>query len=323
MVTAGYVAVVTGASGFVATEVIAQLLAKGYQVRGTVRSTKDQDKVAHLKALGEALPGVLTLHEADLLKAGSFDDVIEGADYVFHTASPYKIGVPADSLLKPAIEGTRTVLNSVVKHKASVKRVVLTSSFAAVVKPEKGPKNGQYYTEEDWNDEAKADEQTGYYLSKTLAEKEAWKIAEENGIDLVTINPTAIFGPVISARTDATSVQQVKALVEGANTLYVWECDVRDVARAHVLAAEVPSAKGRYLVSHDRTVSDKAVLDLVKERFPQYKWADNAEDSESKRFLSNEKVQKELGMKITPWQSAVVDMVVSVINKGIAKPTVA
>lgn len=82
----------------------------------------------------------------------------------------------------------------------------------------------------------------------------------------------------------------VQALVEGANTLYVWECDVRDVARAHVLAAEVPSAKGRYLVSHDRTVSDKAVLDLVKERFPQYKWADNAEDSESKRFLSNEKV---------------------------------
>ena len=78
-----------GASGFVATEVVKQLLEKGYNVRGTVRSLSSKEKVEHLELLSAALPGKLTLHEADLLKSGSFDEVVKGADFVFHTASPF------------------------------------------------------------------------------------------------------------------------------------------------------------------------------------------------------------------------------------------
>ena len=82
-----------GASGFVATEVVKQLLEKGYSVRATVRSLSSKEKVEHLQLLGEALPGKLTLHEADLLKPGSFDEVVKGADFVFHTASPFTGGI--------------------------------------------------------------------------------------------------------------------------------------------------------------------------------------------------------------------------------------
>lgn len=83
---------VTGATGFIATELVKQLLEKGYDVRGTVRSLKNEENVAHLKALDAALPGNLTLHEADLLQEGSFDNVVKGSDYVFHTASPFFMG---------------------------------------------------------------------------------------------------------------------------------------------------------------------------------------------------------------------------------------
>lgn len=174
---AARVVAVTGVSGYIGSEVVKQLLEKGYTVRGTVRSKANTSKVQHLLKLSDALPGNLELFEADLLKAGDFDEVVRGADFVLHTASPFitESKDPQKDLIDPAVNGTTNVLNAAGKE--GIKRVVLTSSVAgelpafscsqccilqpyhnyhvdAAVRSGKftePPLNGKLYTEEDWN----------------------------------------------------------------------------------------------------------------------------------------------------------------------------
>lgn len=318
-----YTAVVSGASGYIGTELVKQLLEKGYNVKGTVRDSSNKEKVQHLLTLGEALPGKLTLHDADLTKQGSFDSILKGVDYVFHTASPFIRDVtdPKSQLIEPAVGGTKNVLASVAKNTDSIKRVVLTSSFASIVKPKAGPSGGAY-NEEDWNDEVDENAQgaDAYRYSKVAAEKEAWAASKKAGFELVTICPTFVLGPVISNRADATSILDVKGLIEGTNdTVTPWVCDVRDIARAHILAVEVPTAKGRYLVSQDSTVPVKSLTDTLSKHFPQYKFA-QGQSSEIKKVIDNSKVQKELGLQIHPWQESIIDMATTLIQRGIAKP---
>jgi FlaA1/EpsC-like NDP-sugar epimerase len=128
---AGAICVVTGASGFIASMLVKQLCERGFMVRGTVRSLGDRAKVEHLYGLCPAER--LTLHEADLLSDGSFESAIDGADIVFHTASPFFMGGFSDAqaeLIEPAVNGTRNVISSAIA--AGVKRIVLTSSMAAI-----------------------------------------------------------------------------------------------------------------------------------------------------------------------------------------------
>jgi nucleoside-diphosphate-sugar epimerase len=324
-----YTAVVTGASGYVATETVKQLLEKGYNVRATVRSVSNKDKVAHLEKLAEALPGTLTLHEADLLKEGSFDEVVKGADYVFHMASPFFAGGddidPHKDLIDPAVNGTKNVLGSVSKEKSTIKRVVLTSSFASVVKAKAGPSKPPLFTEEDWNDEATPETTDGaYYLSKTLAEKAAWEIAEKEGFELVAINPTLVLGPILSSRADGVSRRTISGILEGgeiSHDLLPWLCDVRDVARAHVLGAENPKAKGqRFIVSQGNTTAPKVITDALKARFPGFKIQDGG-NIPSEAFADNSKALQELGLgKLYDPATSVVDMAVTLIQKGVATP---
>ncbi|EYU34232.1 hypothetical protein MIMGU_mgv1a0266902mg, partial [Erythranthe guttata] len=131
----GKVVCVTGASGFIASWLVKLLLHRGYTVKATVRNLSDPSKVAHLKAL-EGAKERLELFEANLLEQGSFDAVVDGCDGVFHTASPVivdNINDPQTELIEPAVKGTMNVLSSCVKKKGSIKRVVLTSSIAAVM----------------------------------------------------------------------------------------------------------------------------------------------------------------------------------------------
>jgi nucleoside-diphosphate-sugar epimerase len=255
--------VVTGASGYLASWVIAELLGRGATVRGTVRDPDDVEKCRHLNDMGAALPGTLELWKADLVEPGSFDHVVRGASVVIHTASPFSMGKPRDAqaeLIKPAVEGTRNVLNGV-NAADSVQKVVLTSSVVAVYGDAKDLEDapGDVFTEADWNTSSSADHQP-YSYSKTLAERAAWEMCEaQSRWRLAVINPGFILGPSKTPRTDSESVKFITDMLTGrykvgAPDLYMGVVDVRDVAKAHVEAAIRPDAEGRHiLVSETKT----------------------------------------------------------------------
>ncbi|ACF45732.1 MAG: aldehyde reductase [Prosthecochloris sp.] len=240
---------VTGATGFIAAHLIKKLLQQGYAVRGTVRKLSKHSSYRFLENLDGAAER-LELIEADLLSPGSFDAAIGGTQYVMHTASPYLINVrdPQKNLVEPALEGTRSVLESCRKA-SSVKRVVLTSSIAAITG---APDSNRVFTENDWNTTSSLKENP-YHYSKTLAERAAWEFMQEQpGFDLVVINPFMVIGPSLGASLNTTN-QMIRDIITGVypGILDVnWGfVDVRDVALAHIRAIEKPAAHGRYLCS--------------------------------------------------------------------------
>eukprot|EP00051_Salpingoeca_urceolata_P027524 m.481863 g.481863 ORF g.481863 m.481863 type:complete len:347 (+) comp22347_c0_seq1:286-1326(+) len=246
---AGVKVAVTGASGFLASQVVAGLLGRGYTVHGTVRSL-DPVKTEHL----QALPGAadrLKLFVADLLKPGSFDEAFGGCTACMHTASPFfnrHTDDPEAELLKPAVQGTLTVLEAC--KTAGIKTVVLTSSTAAVQCAPTGPEH--VISEASWSDEPWMLEKKLYYpLSKTQAERAAWKFVEENGkpFRLVAMNPTLINGPMLQPSLN-TSSEVLLDFIKGKHDKIpsgsmTW-VDVRDVALAHIKAFEDESTADRY-----------------------------------------------------------------------------
>jgi nucleoside-diphosphate-sugar epimerase len=248
---------VTGASGYIASWIVRFLLEEGHEVHATVRDKNKPEKVEHLTRIAEREAGNLRLFEADLLNPGSFAEAMEGCALVLHTASPFQLDVkdPQRSLIEPALEGTRNVLKTA-KATSSVQRVVLTSSVAAIygdaVELEEAP-NG-VFTEAQWNESSSVKHQA-YSYSKTVAEREAWKIAgSQSQWDLVTINPSFVMGPALSKRTDGTSTGFMQSMANGqfkagAPDLYFGVVDVREVARAHLLAGFLSEAEGRHITS--------------------------------------------------------------------------
>lgn len=238
---------VTGASGFIAAHIVRLLLERGCRVRGTVRSVGGAKKTAHLTTLPGAAER-LELFQADLLREGSFDRAIGGCGAVVHAASPYAIQVddPQRDLVDPAVSGTVNVLRSAAG--AGVRRVVLTSSMAAITDQ---PVAGKVFTEQDWN-ETSSLTRNPYYYSKTLAERAAWRFMDEQkpGFDLVVINPFMVIGPSLGPELNTTN-EVFRDLLTGAypGVLAIgWGVvDVRDVAEAHVRALENERANGRYL----------------------------------------------------------------------------
>jgi len=252
--------VVTGASGYLASWVIAELLGRGATVRGTVRDPDDVEKCRHLNDMGAALPGTLELWKADLVEPGSFDHVVRGASVVIHTASPFSMGKPRDAqaeLIKPAVDGTRNVLNGV-NAADSVQKVVLTSSVVAVYGDAKDLEDapGDVFTEDDWNTTSSASHQP-YSYSKTLAERAAWEMCEaQSRWKLAVINPGFILGPSKTPRTDSESIKFIKDMLTGrykigAPDLCWGVVDVREVAKAHVEAAVRPDAEGRHILVNE------------------------------------------------------------------------
>jgi nucleoside-diphosphate-sugar epimerase len=238
---------VTGGSGFIGSHCLLQLLAAGHQVRTTVRSLKREADVRAMLKVGGAEPGDrLTVVAADLEKDAGWPAAVAGCDHVLHVASPFPPSLPQheDELIVPAREGTLRVLRAA--RDAGVKRVVLTSSFAAIgygQPPQQAP-----FNEANWTN-PNADDVQPYVKSKTLAERAAWDfIAHEGGdLQLSVVNPVGVFGPVLGPDY-STSILLVQRLMDGAlpgvPKIYFGVVDVRDVAGLHIRAMTDPAAKG-------------------------------------------------------------------------------
>lgn len=238
---------VTGGSGFIGAHCILQLLDAGYRVRTTVRSLKREADVRAMLKIGGADPGDrVSFAAADLTSDAGWPEAVAGCDFVLHVASPLPPNLPKDEneIIVPAREGTLRVLRAA--RDAHVKRVVLTSSFAAIGygrKPQGAP-----FDEADWTD-PNGDDLTAYTKSKALAERAAWDfIAKEgNSLELCAINPVGVFGPVLGPDYSA-SILLIQRLMDGAlpgcPKLNFGIVDVRDVASLHLLAMTHPAAKG-------------------------------------------------------------------------------
>ena len=248
---------VTGANGYVASWIVKKLLERGYTVHATVRDPNDNKKVDHLKRIANDAPGELKLFKADLLDEGSFDIAMQQCNIVFHTASPFKsrnIKAPMAELINPAKMGTKNVLDAV-NRTASVERVILTSSIAAVFGDIKefSASGKTAFTEQDWNTTSSATKQP-YFYSKTVAEKLAWEMNnDQSRWSMSTINPGMIFGPALSTSTRSESIQVIRdfgtgLMLFGAPKLTFAAVDVRDVAEGHILAAINDKVSGRHIL---------------------------------------------------------------------------
>jgi nucleoside-diphosphate-sugar epimerase len=248
---------------------IVQLLQAGYRVRTTVRSMKREAEVRAMVAAGGADGAALTFATADLTADAGWPEAVAGCAYVMHVASPFPVNVPKDEneLIVPAREGALRVLRAA--RDAGVKRVVLTSSFAAVGYGT--PYTGTPYTEKDWTNVDGAGV-SPYVKSKTLAERAAWDfIAREGGaLELSVVNPVGIFGPALG-QDISTSIEIVRRMmngeIPGLPHMVFGVVDVRDVADLHLRAMTSPAAKGeRFLAVAGDFVSMAQIAATLRSR---------------------------------------------------------
>ncbi|MFK7927996.1 MAG: NAD-dependent epimerase/dehydratase family protein [Myxococcota bacterium] len=268
---------VTGATGYVAGRLVERLLTDGLTVHATVRDPSKTERLAYLNDLADASPGSIVFFAADLTQEGSFAEAMQGCSVVFHVASPFISGAadPQKTLVEPAVGGTRNVLEQA-NATPSVKRVVLTSSCAAIYGDNSDAKDlpGGVFTEEIWNTSSSLTH-NAYSYSKTLAEREGWKIHDsQSAWSLVTINPCLVMGPGVRIHSTSESFSLMKQMGDGsfksgAPDLGVGVVDVRDVAEAHFQAAFRESASGRYITAGHNTSLPK-MADALRARFSAY-----------------------------------------------------
>ncbi|KAL3516445.1 hypothetical protein ACH5RR_023347 [Cinchona calisaya] len=317
----GKVVCVTGASGYIASWLVKLLLERGYTVKASVRDLNDPKKTEFLLSLDGAKER-LHLFEANLLVEGSFDAIVDGCEGVFHTASPVQLSVsnPEAELLDPAVKGTLNVLQSCARV-SSIKRVVLTSSMTAVAYNQE-LKDGVVVDESWFSDPSYCEEHKLWYpLSKILAENAAWEFSKVNGIDMISINPGMVIGPILQPSA-SLSVGVVLNLVNGAESFpsapIRW-VDVRDVAYAHILAFEVPSACGRYCII-ERFAHCSEVMKILNELYPTLPLPEKCSDSspliQPKYEVSNEKI-KGLGVEFIPLEVSLKDTIESFKEKNL------
>ncbi|GFQ02793.1 cinnamoyl-coa reductase 1 [Phtheirospermum japonicum] len=257
---------VTGAGGFIASWLVKFLLEKGYTVVGTVRNPEDP-KNSHLREL-EGADERLILYKADLTDYESLREAINGCDGVFHTASP--LTDDPEQMMEPSVTGTKNVIR--VAAEAGVRRVVFTSSIGAVwMDPNR--EADKVVDETCWSDlEFCKNTKNWYCYGKTVAEQTAWETAKKFGAELVVINPVLVLGPLLQPTVNASTLHILKYLTGSAKTYtnsiqaYVH---VKDVALAHILLFEDPTASGRYLCA-ESVLHRGDVVQILADLFPQY-----------------------------------------------------
>ncbi|KAK1980529.1 NAD dependent epimerase/dehydratase [Colletotrichum cereale] len=290
---------VTGANGFIAQHILAQFLAAGHSVRAVVRGESSASKLRKTFAPHLASSQLDIALVPDMTAAGAFDAALASDppfDVVLHTASPFDFrkGNSNADFLGPAVEGTTEILNGVTRAAPAVKRVVVTSSMAAMIDIFRPPVSDppKVYGDGDWLEVSRRDAETTenphlpYVASKSLAEKAAWAFVEERkpAFDLATVNPPMVYGPLL----DASALGSPRDLNQSNYGLYETffapgltsaspvppaflhlYVDVRDVARAHLLAATTPAAGGSRFVVSPGGISNQTIANVLREKFPE------------------------------------------------------
>jgi len=322
---------VTGISGYLASHVADQLLKAGYRVRGTVRSLKNEDKVKPVRDIGENSKHPIELVEADLTNEDSWKEAVKDCTYVMHVASPLPIEIPKheDELLKPAINGTLSVLRAA--HNAKVKRVVVTSSGLAITGSDY--ENDKAFNEECWGN---ADTKFAYCKSKILAEKAAWnfvaekKANNESTVELVVINPVLILGPVLHDSLGTSSNRFLNVFlgkIAKIPDIYFPTCDVRDVSLAHVRALERDEAVGEriVIVSEPDFIHMRRWGEILRTEFAakgfdkiptQVEPLNDGRGSGKGCTMDNSRMIDIIGIKPIKFESTVIDMANSLIARG-------
>ncbi|KAF8244162.1 NAD(P)-binding protein [Wilcoxina mikolae CBS 423.85] len=335
-----------GASGFVAAHVLTSLLDGGYKVKCTVRSQAKADDIRKLRPLQSDQLDFAVVE--DVAVKGAFDEAVKGVSAVIHTASPFVLEDQEDNrktLLDPAIDGTVGILESIVSHNPSCKRVVITSSFASIIDLSQGNRPGYTYSERDWNpvtyeEAVHAGGAAAYCASKTLAEKAAWDFVAGRGssaptapvnFSLATVCPPMVYGPLEhSARLKSlnTSTQDIYRLINGSEksvpdtAFYAW-VDVRDVGLAHVLALEAPpkptGTEDRYFTTAGNFTYAQ-ICHVIKTHFPQLVNSGltpnpaSAAQPPPHYHVDNSKSLQELGLTYRTLDTCIVDLVNSLLK---------
>ncbi|KAK6227637.1 NAD dependent epimerase/dehydratase [Colletotrichum tabaci] len=310
----------TGGSGFIAAHVLKTLLDRGHTVTTTVRSTIKGDQIlaAYQNTPKETLSYVIV---SNIAREGAFDHAVQSDppfDCVIHTASPFheNFDDPVTDLLDPAIKGTIGLLRAIKNHALQVKRVVLTSSFAAIVNSASPP---LVYDENSWNpiswDEAVAERSLAYRGSKKLAEEAAWKfIAEEKpNFDLVTMNPPMVYGPVIHHLDNFdslnTSNQRIRDFIQGK---------IKD---NELPPTEVPEAAGKRFLITGGHYSNKRIVDAIRATHPELapKLPKDPIDDfpEDVYGYDNSRARQLLGIEFRPLRECIGDATETFLQLGI------
>ena len=327
----------TGGSGFIAAHCVDTLLKHGHYVVFTVRSDEKGQKI--LSNHPDAKSKLSYVIVKDIATEGAFDEAVKSDppfEAVLHTASPFHFNIedPKKDLLDPAIIGTTGILKSIHKFAPTVKRVVITSSFASIVNP--AEQNGASYSEKDWNpvtwDEALKDSATAYRASKTFAEKAAWDFVEQQkpNFSISTMCPPLVIGPVVHYFNDLDSIntsnQRTLNMIKGkmkdglaATGVYIW-VDVRDLADAHVFAIEKEEAANKRFFITAGYFSNAEIAQIIKDEFPEYKdgLPEKLESDRPKDVYKydNNRSKEILGVKYRPLKGAIVDLVKSLQAAG-------
>lgn len=322
--------ILTGASGFIAQHIVNELFTCGYEVVGTVRSEAKGD---HLKLLfGDKFDYEIV---KDIVTDGAFDEVLKkhtDAQYFIHSASPFHYDTtdPEKDLIIPAIKGTENALKSIKQYGGQIKKVVVTSSDAAVYTSTDEQDGSKYFDETSWNEityeDACKDAVEAYYGAKSFAEKRAWKFMEEDkpNFKLTCVLPVYVFGPQFdpkAAKSDKlnTSNQVILDIVKvkDYDALEKYKggyVDVRDVAKTHVLSLTNDDTTGERLFLFAGKFSTQMILDCINDNFPQLELpkgtvGSGPADISTLCKSNNDKTRKIIGFEFNSFENTIVDTV--------------
>lgn len=257
---------VTGATGFIGLHCIDQLLNQGYAVNGSLRSPKRKDEIFNALKNKNTPTENLNLFIFNLTEDDGWDEGMKGCDYLLHIASPLSVkAYDDDYFVKPAVAGVKRAFKFAMKH--NVKKVVLTSSVAAIIETDE---DKEYFDETDWSD-LESRKINSYAKSKTLAEKAAWDFVKEheNPFELAVVNPALVTGPSLT-KDLGESNKSIEMVVTGkmpvAIPMQFGFVDVRDVAAAHILAMQSPSSNGERFALSEKDLSYKEIAKILRDK---------------------------------------------------------